>query len=69
MNIIIYSDIDNVVKSNLTYVHNFSLEGPTIFLFSSFSYNCPSRFLCVCQIHCFVVELEYNHVITIHYIT
>ena len=49
MNIIIYSDIDNLMKSNLTYVHNFSLEGPTIFLFSPFSYNYPSRlFVCVC---------------------
>ena len=50
--IIIYSDIENCeVQFDLC-----SLEGPTIFLFSPFSYNYPSRLYIYIHIFCVCVK-------------
>ena len=45
-------------------IYNF---GPKTFLPTPFSYNYPSHsFLCLqISIHCFVIELQYNHVLTL----
>ena len=44
-------------------VYNFSLKSPTIF----FLYHFQIILFCVCQIsiHCFIIELQYNHVLTL----
>ena len=51
------------------FVDNISYEGPTIFLPSHFNIHViilPVLF-CVCQnsIHCFIIELQYNYVLTL----
>ena len=64
------ADLSNVSKGHShspcpqKNAHNFSLKSPTIFLPAPLSFP---FFFCVCQIsiHCFIIELQYNHALTL----
>ena len=52
-------------------VHNFSLEGPETFLRTPFHIIILPILFCVhvyqISIHCFIIELQYNHILTLWY--